>query len=143
MRQVISFNTFLFLVISLFFKNVSAQTEIADWQNPLMINQEKEATHATLMPFRTVEEALTLKKKQSVFYKTLSGTWKFNWVRKPADRPVDFYKTDFDVSGWNDIPVPSNWELEGYGIPIYVNHQYEFADYKAPVSDQIKFVEKI
>ena len=62
-------------------------------------------------------------------------------MRKPADRPVDFFKTDYDVSAWNDIPVPANWELQGYGIPIYVNHQYEFADFKAPVSDEMKFHE--
>ena len=108
-----------------------------------MINQNKEATHATLMPFSSVEEALTQKSNQSVFYKSLIDTWKFNWVRKPTDRPLDFYKPEFDVSGWDNIPVPSNWELLGYGIPIYVNHQYEFADYKAPVSEEIKFVEKI
>ncbi|SHE45930.1 beta-galactosidase [Mariniphaga anaerophila] len=114
-----------------------------DWENPAVFNKNKEKPHATLMPFRSVEEALSQKPHQSVFYKTLSGTWKFNWVRKPADRPVDFYKTDYDVSGWDNIPVPSNWELEGYGIPIYVNHQYEFADHKAPVSDEIKFIDNL
>jgi len=119
------------------------QNQSPDWENPNMFDQNKEAAHATLMPFRTVNEALTQKAKQSVYYKSLNGTWKFKWVRKPADRPVDFHKTEYDVSGWDDIPVPSNWELEGYGVPIYVNHQYEFADYKAPVSDEIKFVEKI
>ncbi|MDA3853745.1 MAG: DUF4981 domain-containing protein, partial [Bacteroidales bacterium] len=55
-----------------------------------------------------------------------NGTWKFNWVYKPAERPIDFYKTDFDVSAWNDIKVPSNWELEGYGTPIYTNIKYPF-----------------
>lgn len=116
---------------------------VNDWENPLVIGQNKEKAHATLMPFKTVEDALTQKRNQSVYYKSLSGTWKFNWVRKPADRPVDFYKPDFDVSGWDDITVPANWELEGYGIPIYVNHQYEFADYKHPVSSEIKFEDKI
>lgn len=114
-----------------------------DWENPLMFNQNKEKPHVTMMPFRTVDEALTQKRNQSVFYKSLSGTWKFNWVRKPADRPMDFYKPDYDVSLWDNIPVPANWEMEGYGIPIYVNHQYEFADYKHPVSPEIKFDEKI
>ena len=114
-----------------------------DWENPLMFDQNKEAAHATLMPFKNEVSALSKKRDESVFYKSMNGTWKFNWVRKPADRPVDFYKEGFDVSAWDDIPVPSNWELEGYGIPIYVNHQYEFADYKAPVSDEIEFVDKI
>jgi beta-galactosidase len=47
-------------------------------------------------------------------------------VRKPADRPVDFYRTDFDDSAWGDIPVPGNWELNGHGVPIYVNITYPF-----------------
>ena len=120
-----------------------SNSEIPDWENPAMFNQNKEKPHSTYMPFKTVNDALTQKRNQSVFYKSLSGTWKFNWVKKPADRPLDFYKTDFDVSDWDNIEVPSNWELKGYGIPIYVNHQYEFADYKAPVSEEIEFVDRI
>ncbi|MFO7616903.1 MAG: hypothetical protein R6V75_06600, partial [Bacteroidales bacterium] len=73
----------------------------------------------------------------------LDGLWRFNWVRSPKDRPTDFMKPDADVSSWDLIPVPSNWEVQGYGVPIYVNHQYEFADYKAPVSAEISFVERI
>jgi len=116
---------------------------LPDIENPRMFNQHKEAPHATLMPFESLEAALTKKRDESIYYQSLSGTWKFNWVRKPADRPLDFYKPDFDVSAWDDIPVPSNWELEGYGVPIYVNHQYEFADYRAPVSDEMEFVDRI
>ncbi len=135
---------FKLLSFILFFSSViNAQNTLPDWENPQMINRNKEATHATFIPFRTVDEALTQKRNQSVYYKSLNGIWKFNWVRKPADRPVDFYKPGFDVSGWDNIPVPANWELEGYGIPIYVNHQYEFADYKHPVSAEIKFIDKI
>lgn len=114
-----------------------------DWENPLMFDQNKEAPHATLMPFKDEHSALTKKRKESVYYKNLNGIWKFNWVRKPADRQSDFYEMPFNASGWKDIPVPSNWELEGYGVPIYVNHQYEFADYKAPVSLEMEFVDKI
>lgn len=121
----------------------ATQAQLPDWQNPAMFDQNKEKPHATLMPFRSVDEALAQKFNESVFYQTLSGTWKFNWVRLPADRPVDFYQPNYDVSDWDNIPVPSNWELQGYGIPIYVNHQYEFADYKKPVSDEINFVEGI
>ncbi|MCU4177289.1 glycoside hydrolase family 2 TIM barrel-domain containing protein [Carboxylicivirga sp. N1Y90] len=123
---------------------VLAQTDHKqDWENPLMFNQNKEAPHASFMSFSNIEKALGAKHQASVFYKSLNGTWKFNWVRKPADRPMEFYKPTFDVSAWDNIKVPSNWEVEGYGVPIYVNHQYEFADYKAPVSDEIKFTDKI
>ncbi|WP_430816744.1 glycoside hydrolase family 2 TIM barrel-domain containing protein [Carboxylicivirga sp. RSCT41] len=117
--------------------------ELNDWENPKMFNQNKEAPHASFMNFSNMNDAITKKHAASVYYKSLNGTWKFNWVRKPADRPTDFYKTDYDVSKWDDIKVPSNWEVEGYGVPIYCNHQYEFANYKTPVSDEIEFVDKI
>ncbi len=134
--------TFLLLLL-LSFSSYAQDSSVVDWENPKMFNQNKEVAHATLMPFKTVSAALSKKRKESIFYKSLNGTWKFNWVRKPADRTVDFYKPEFDVSDWDEIPVPSNWEVEGYGIPIYVNHQYEFAHYKTPVSDEIEFVDKI
>lgn len=114
-----------------------------DWENPKMFNQNKEAPHATLMPFKDVASALSKKRNQSVYYKSLNGTWKFNWVRKPSDRPVDFYQPSYDVSGWDNIDVPSNWEVEGYGVPIYTNHQYAFADHRSPVSKEIEFADKI
>ena len=60
----------------------------------------------------------------SPFTKSLNGQWKFHWSPTPDERPVKFYKTDFDVSTWDDIPVPSNWQLLGYGVPIYVNIPY-------------------
>jgi beta-galactosidase len=122
-----------FLVLFFILAKLTAQQPFPeDLENPKMFDQNKEAPHATLMPFKNLDAALSKKRNQSVFYKTLSGIWKFNWVRKPADRPADFYREDYDVSGWDDIPVPSNWELEGYGIPIYVNHPYEFADARTP-----------
>jgi beta-galactosidase len=135
---------FTLLFLNTVVSSVHAQEkESPDWENPAMFNQNKEKPRTSFIPFRTVEEALNLKKNQSVFYKNLNGKWRFNWVRKPADRPVDFYKPDYDVSGWDEIAVPSNWEIQGYGIPIYVNHQYEFADYKAPVSDEMEFIDNI
>jgi len=122
----------------------SAQNEaIEDWENPQVFNINKEKPRAFYIPFRTIDEALNLKKNQSVFYKSLNGTWKFNLVKKPAERPVDFFNAGFDDSDWDDIPVPSNWEVQGYDVPIYVNHQYEFADYKAPVSEEIEFIDQL
>ncbi len=75
------------------------------------------------------------------FMQSLDGNWRFRWVRSPADRPVDFIHPEKDLSSWDLIPVPSNWEVQGYGVPIYVNHQYEFADFKAPISEEMKFLE--
>lgn len=130
-----------FICLAGCFSQLDAQTP--DWENPHMFNQHKEAPHATFMPFSSEKDALTKKREASMYYQSLNGLWKFYWSRKPADRPQNFYKQDYDVSQWKDIPVPANWEIEGYGVPIYVNHQYEFADYKAPVSKEIKFIDKI
>ncbi len=100
----------------------------AELENPEMIAINKEAAHAGYIPFNTINLARTGKAENSPWYKSLNGTWKFKWVRKPADRPLNFFRVDYNVSGWDDIPVPSNWEIQGYGIPIYVNQPYEFAD---------------
>ena len=125
----------------LIFFNTNAQDP--EWQNLNIFDLNKETPHATLIPFKDEQAALNNKRRASIFYKSLNGIWKFNWVRKPADRPKEFYMNNFDVSGWDDMKVPSNWEVVGYGVPIYVNHQYEFADYKAPVSEEMEFVDKI
>jgi len=91
-----------------------------------MIGQNKEPAHCTLIPYANTAAALKGTREASPFHISLNGSWKFHWAKKPADRPADFYKRDYDVSDWNDIPVPSNWQLEGYGIPIYVNVGYPF-----------------
>ncbi|RLD78555.1 MAG: beta-galactosidase, partial [Bacteroidetes bacterium] len=108
--------------------------QIPDWENPKMFQQNKELPHATYVPFESASSALNKDKKESAYYKSLNGNWKFNWVRKPSDRPLDFYKDSYNVEAWKDIPVPSNWEIEGYGIPIYVNIPYEWTkDPKPPI----------
>lgn len=100
--------------------------ELPEWQNPEIVEVNRVAPHATLFPYESYEYAIENKKTNSQNYIDLNGKWKFNWARKPADRPLDFYKEDFDVSSWEEIDVPSNWELKGYGVPIYVNIPYEW-----------------
>jgi len=58
------------------------------------------------------------------FRKTLNGIWKFKYSTTPDARPKDFYKTGYDTSSWNDIPVPMSWQSAGYGIPIYNNNTF-------------------
>ena len=99
---------------------------VPDWENPEMIGQNKEPAHCTLMPYPDVATALKGTREASPFHKSLNGNWKFHWVKRPAERPLYFYKLNYDVSSWNEIPVPSNWELHGYGIPIYTNAAYPF-----------------
>ena len=70
--------------------------------------------HVTSMPYTTVEEAVKGDRHASEWYQTLSGKWKFFHVDKPSERNNDFYKDNYDVSKWDEIPVPSSWQLLGY-----------------------------
>ncbi|MFB0566015.1 MAG: glycoside hydrolase family 2 TIM barrel-domain containing protein [Candidatus Aminicenantaceae bacterium] len=107
-------------------ESISGLNKVNDWENPLVIGINKEPAHCTYIPYKDTITAMKNNPSQSPFYKSLNGIWKFNWVRKPADRPVDFYKDEYDTSNWNDITVPGNWELQGYGIPVYTNTDYPF-----------------
>ncbi len=100
--------------------------ELPDWENPEVVGRNKEAGHCTLMVYPDVETALVCDRQASPFHQSLNGQWKFNCVRTPEERPVDFYKPDFDVSRWAEIPVPSNWEMHGYDRAIYLNIRYPF-----------------
>jgi beta-galactosidase len=95
-------------------------------EDPECLGINKEPAHATLMPYANLKEALAANRRASSQCLSLNGPWKFNWVAHPAQRPVDFYKVDFDASGWKEIPVPSCWQLLGYGTPYYRNAGYTF-----------------
>ena len=92
-----------------------------DWENPEIFQKNREAPHASYIPYDTVEGALAADRDRSPYYRSLNGMWKFHWVPKPSERPKDFYRVSFDVGSWDEIPVPGNWELQGYGVPIYVD----------------------
>ena len=93
-------------------------------ENPEILGINKEPAHATLMPYANLNEALIAKRHASTFCTSLNGMWKFNWASWPQMRPVDFYKPTFDVTSWKEIPVPSNWQVLGYGTPYYRNLGY-------------------
>jgi beta-galactosidase len=137
MRFSVIFSTLLLALLAtpIIATGQKQDIRLPDWENPRMFDRNKEKPRATSIPFADVESALSQKRTQSVYYKTLSGVWKFKLVSKPDERPEGFQNQDYDVSGWDDIPVPSNWELLGYDIPIYVNHPYEFADARFPITD--------
>jgi len=101
-----------------------------DWENPAVQHVGTEAPFATFRAYPTAAEALA--GKPSPFYESLNGDWRFHWVPKPADRPADFWKSDFDDSSWKTIPVPSNVEIQGYGIPIYTNVPYPWKEKNPP-----------
>jgi beta-galactosidase len=96
-----------------------------DWENPHVFGINKEPGRATFTPFPDEGAALG-ENGSSAFVQSLNGTWKFHWVKNPELRPLNFYKPEFDVNSWKEISVPSNWEMEGYGTPIYTNITYPF-----------------
>lgn len=96
-----------------------------EWNNNIGIFQvNAQPPHATFMPYADLTQALAADRTNSPFRLDLSGTWRFKHVNKPADRDLNFWRTDVDDSGWATIPVPSNWQLHGYDNPIYVNVTY-------------------
>ena len=97
-----------------------------DWENARIIGQNKEPAHNTLIPFNSLDSALK-SYEDSKNYQSLNGNWKFNWVKKPAEKPINFFEVDFDDNNWDNIDVPSNWQMRGYGIPIYTNVKYPYS----------------
>ncbi|MDZ7738021.1 MAG: glycoside hydrolase family 2 TIM barrel-domain containing protein [Bacteroidales bacterium] len=97
-----------------------------DWEDPGMIQQNREEAHALMISYPDEAAALKGNKDKNPRYMSLDGKWLFHWVKKPADRPYWFFKDDYDTRDWDEISVPSNWEMKGYGIPFYVNNGYGF-----------------
>lgn len=113
-------------ILSLMSQFGFSQMENNEWENPMVIERNKEKGHADFIAYQNVRDARRDIFEESPYYQSLNGTWKFDFVNKPADRPKGFETADFDDSGWDSITVPSNWEIEGFGIPIYTNIVYPF-----------------
>nr|WP_317125671.1 glycoside hydrolase family 2 TIM barrel-domain containing protein [Sinomicrobium pectinilyticum] len=117
--------TVLPFLFSLLFTIMYAQKR-NEWEDPTVIDRNKIEGRSDFVLYESASEALKKDPASSRFYKSLNGTWKFHIVKYPGQRPKDFYKVGLDDKDWNDIPVPSNWELEGFDIPIYTNITYPF-----------------
>ncbi len=110
-----------------------AAAPLADWENPELTGINNEPPHATMVICPDSETALKIgavsnpERVKSPFYRSLNGDWKYHYSKNHADRVPDFWQPGFDDSEWTSIPVPSNVELHGYGIPIYVNIRYPWA----------------
>ena len=113
------------LLLCFFTLSLCAQ-EIPDWENPEVFAINKEETRATSLPYPSEELALKDDYKASPYYQSLNGQWKFKWLPRIADVPEGFYKEDFDLSDWGEMPVPGNWEFNGHGVPMYVNLGFGF-----------------
>ena len=123
-----------------------------EWDSPTELSLNKEQPHAWMFHFGDEGKARQVLPENSDFYASLNGTWKFHWVKTPEERPVDFYKPEYDVTKWDDIRVPGCWNVEGlrkdgtmkWGAPIYVNqpvifeHYVEVGDWKKGVMREPK-----
>ncbi|MFV0505189.1 MAG: glycoside hydrolase family 2 TIM barrel-domain containing protein [Bacteroidales bacterium] len=120
-------NKKIILLFAMLFCNVLLSTaQNKDWENPEIFSVNEDAPRSQFIPYSDRASAIANDKSKSDFVLDLNGMWKFNWVYSPDERPVDFYKSNYDVSDWDEIKVPSNWELEGHGTPIYTNTTYPF-----------------
>lgn len=106
-----------------------------DLENQKVFGRNKEAPHATLMPFADARKALFGDRTESVFFKSLNGDWKFSWAKRPEERVKSFYEERYDVSDWDTIDVPCNWEMRGYGTALYSNSKYPFIPHPPRVMD--------
>lgn len=106
------------------------EKEPRDWENPAVFNINREDPNASLISFADESSALEGIKDNSPNYKTLDGIWKFFWVKSPNQRPFWFFKDDYDTRDWKDMKVPSNWQMQGFDIPVYTNIPYPFWEYE-------------
>jgi beta-galactosidase len=124
---------FLGLSFILFFHSgLCGQPFPSDWENPLISGINRLPVHATSISFKSVEKAMGYDIRTSSRYCTLNGRWKFNWSPVPQQAPENFFLSDYNASSWDEIPVPANWELQGYGTAIYTNIIYPFVPVDPP-----------
>jgi len=97
-----------------------------DWENEQVFQIHREPAHATFIPFPDEASALVARRDSSPFFKSLNGSWRFHWAPDPESRPAEFHQRGFDDAQWKTIPVPSTWEIHGYGTPVYLSSGYPF-----------------
>ena len=117
---------FFSVVVTLFATNSVAKQEREPWQDHQVFAINKLDPHASLFPYQSRDAALVDDKSQSSNYLLLNGLWKFDWQRSPVNKPKGFENKAFDDSTWSQIPVPGNWEVEGFGYPIYLDERFPF-----------------
>ncbi|MEI7421407.1 MAG: glycoside hydrolase family 2 TIM barrel-domain containing protein [Prolixibacteraceae bacterium] len=103
-----------------------ANAQKNDWENEEIFGINKLPARTTIWPSPTLEDARHSDYENSLWVKSLNGTWSFHWSPDPQSRPVDFYKPEFSRKGWAAIQVPSTIERQGFGIPLYTNSTYPF-----------------
>ena len=127
MKRIIILLTLL-LVIGVRSQESGVRAQVHDWENPAVLSIHKLPYHATLQ--------LPSREKECKEIVSLDGQWLFHWSRKPEERPADFYREDYDVSQWDKITVPGNWQTQGFGTPIYTNIEYPFQRNRPSVTSE-------
>jgi len=127
----------IYKVILLIFLSeaANAQSLPSELQTPEIVSLNRMPMRSSAFAYENADLAKKSDKEKSTYFRSLNGIWKFNWVQNPLKRPVDFYKVDFNDTKWDNFKVPANWELNGYGLPIYLNQPYEFAGRKLTGKD--------
>jgi beta-galactosidase len=114
------------IAIFIFFAVAAALTaaDKPEWDNPAIVHVGTERPHATMMAYPSADLARTFDRAKSPWFQLLNGTWKFHGSLRPAERPLDFYRPDFNDASWMPMPVPASWQMHGFDIPIYTNIIY-------------------
>ena len=103
---------------------LTAGAQSNEWQDAGVNAVNRMPMHGSWFAYESPEAAQAGDKTLSERFVTLNGNWKFNWVRNADQRPTDFFRVGYNDKGWNDMPVPGLWELNGYGDPVYLNVGY-------------------
>ncbi len=119
-------STLTLLVIGCQLVTAQVKFTFKEWEDPSVTELGQLPPHSFAMDYPNADDVFTNDFSKSPNYKSLNGTWKFYYVNQPEERPQDFYKTNFNDWTWKELAVPSNWELKGFGIPIYTNVIYPF-----------------
>ena len=97
-----------------------------DWQNPLVLQRNRQPAHASLLPYPDEASALSGERGATPFFQLLNGRWQFQYLIAPHEAPAGFEAEDYSDEHWDSIPVPSNWQMLGYGKPNYTNVNYPY-----------------
>jgi beta-galactosidase len=121
-------NIFIYLIFTclLFVTGKVSSQDIPYWKDVRTTSVNREQPRTEFMSFDNLASANSQNFEESAYYQLLNGVWKFLYVDAYGDLPDNVTSADFNTSAWKDIKVPTNWELQGFGVPIYVNHGYEF-----------------
>lgn len=123
-----------YTALNLISYSINAQEFPALYQSPTINQLNRLPARATSVPYATLAQALVLKPENSPYRKSLNGQWQFTWTPNPAQAPANFYEPNYQPSqAWANIPVPANWELQGYGTAIYTNVVYPFVPVNPPL----------